>query len=197
MATYFKQRCSKNDKTFWDTIAPFFTDKRNKNANDIVLKDGDDVVSDPAKVTEIFNTYFSNVASTKGFEDEIVSIEDALQKQSQHPSVLKIKMNTPDLLVFNFQLLKLSDVESKLKNIDVKNATGYDKIHENNCRKHTGSCLFPWRMFWIHISHAVNFQLFWNVRNWTRYIKRKTTWPKKITDRSVSSQPCLKYMNLA
>ena len=58
MATYFKQRCSKNDKTFWDTIAPLFTDKRNKNANDIVLKDGDDVVSDPAKVTEIFNTYF-------------------------------------------------------------------------------------------------------------------------------------------
>ena len=58
MATYFKQRCSKNDKTFWDTIAPFVTDKRNKNANDIVLKDGDDVVSDPAKVTEIFNTFF-------------------------------------------------------------------------------------------------------------------------------------------
>ena len=36
-------------------------------------------------------------------------------------------MNTPDLLVFNFQLLKVSDVESKLKNIDVKKATGYDK----------------------------------------------------------------------
>ena len=128
MATYFKQRCSKNDKTFWDTIAPFFTDKRNKNANDIVLKDGDDVVSDPAKVTEIFNTYFSNVASTIGFEDEIVSVEDALQKHSQHPSVLKIKMNTPELPVFNFHLLKVSDVESKLKNIDVKKATGYDKI---------------------------------------------------------------------
>ena len=78
---------------FWDTIAPFFTDKRNKNANDIVLKDGDNVVSDPAKVTEIFNTYFSNVASTIGFEDEIVSVEDALQKHSQHPSVLKIKMS--------------------------------------------------------------------------------------------------------
>ena len=45
MATYFKQRCSKNDKTFCDTIAPFVTDKRNKNDNDIVLKDGDDVVS--------------------------------------------------------------------------------------------------------------------------------------------------------
>ena len=128
MATYFKQRCSKNDKTFWDTIAPFFTDKRNRNASDIVLKDGDDVVSDPAKVTEIFNTYFSNVASTIGFEDEIVSVEDALQKHSQHPSVLKIKMNTPELPVFNFHLLKVSDVESKLKNIDVKKATGYDKI---------------------------------------------------------------------
>ena len=71
---------------------------------------------------------FSNVASTIGFEDEIVSVEDALQKHSQHPSVLKIKMNTPELPVFNFQLLKVSDVESKLKNIDVKKATGYYKI---------------------------------------------------------------------
>ena len=79
-------------------------------------------------LTEIFNTYFSNVASTIGFEDEIVSVEDALQKHSQHPSVLKIKMNTPELPVFNFQLLKVWDVESKLKNIDVKKATGYYKI---------------------------------------------------------------------
>ena len=39
------------------------------------------------------------------------------------------------------------------------------KFLENYCRKHIGSCLFPWRMFWIHVSHAVNFQLFWNVRN--------------------------------
>ena len=37
-------------------------------------------------------------------------------------------MNTPELPVFNFQLLKVSDVESKLKNIDVEKATGYDKI---------------------------------------------------------------------
>ena len=37
-------------------------------------------------------------------------------------------MDTPELPAFNFQLLKVSDVESKLKNIDVKKATGYDKI---------------------------------------------------------------------
>ena len=47
------------------------------------------------------------------------------------------------------------------------------KFRENYCWKHTGSSLFPWRMFWIHVSHAVNFQMFWNVRNWTRYIKKK------------------------
>ena len=113
---------------FCDTIVPFVTDKRNKNDNDIVLKDGDDVVSDPAKLTEIFNTYYSNVASTIGFEVEIVSVEDALQKHSQHPSVHEIKTNTPELPVFNFQLLNVSDVESQLTNIDVKKATGYDKI---------------------------------------------------------------------
>ena len=49
------------------------------------------------------------------------------------------------------------------------------KFLENHCRKHIGSCLFPWRIYWIHVSHTVNFQLFWNVRNWSRYIKRKTT----------------------
>ena len=37
-------------------------------------------------------------------------------------------MNTPELPVFNFQMLKVVNVESKLENIDVKRATGYDKI---------------------------------------------------------------------
>ena len=38
-------------------------------------------------------------------------------------------MKSPaDLPVFTTQLLKVSYLESKLKNIDVKQATGYDKI---------------------------------------------------------------------
>ena len=53
MATYFQQSCAKNDKNFGDTIAPLFTNKDNKNINDIILKDGDNVVSDPAKVTNV------------------------------------------------------------------------------------------------------------------------------------------------
>ena len=82
-----------NDKTFRDTIAPFSLISE--------IEDGGD-----AKVIEMLNTYFSNVALIVGFEGEIVSVEDVLQKHIQHQSVHKIKMNTPELPVVNHRKYK-------------------------------------------------------------------------------------------
>ena len=53
----------------------------------MVLKDGDIVVSGLAYVTEMFNAYFANAASTIGLDDEIVWEEDAPAKHSKHPSM--------------------------------------------------------------------------------------------------------------
>ena len=37
MATYFSQNCQKRDKTFWNTVSPFITDKKFRNCNNIIL----------------------------------------------------------------------------------------------------------------------------------------------------------------
>ena len=42
-------------------------------------------------VCEIFNDYFANIASSIGFEDAIISVQDAIHQHDSHPSVIKIK----------------------------------------------------------------------------------------------------------
>ena len=58
-----KENCSKhNDKNLWATSSPFFTDKRFRNANNIILRENDNIVTDPSRVSELFNDCFSSVA---------------------------------------------------------------------------------------------------------------------------------------
>ena len=49
-----KKNFSKHDKNFWATIYPFFTDKRFRNANKIILRENDNIVTDPSSVPELF-----------------------------------------------------------------------------------------------------------------------------------------------
>ena len=91
MRTYFKEHCSKHDKNMWVTISPFFTGKRFRNANNIILCENDNIVTDPSRVSELFNDYFSSVAMDIGFDDCVTSVSDAVAKHISHPSVVEIR----------------------------------------------------------------------------------------------------------
>ena len=77
MQKYFKDRCAKNDRNFWATISPFFSDKRFRNGHNIFLRENNNVETDPSNVSELFNDYFSRVATDIGFDDGITSTSDA------------------------------------------------------------------------------------------------------------------------
>ena len=96
--------------------------------NHSILKEGDDKIVDNKEVCEIFNDYFANIASSIGFEDAIVSVDDALYKHSSHPSVIKIKESLTGPKNFTFQAVSPDKINQKLMTIDIKKATGCDNI---------------------------------------------------------------------
>ena len=65
---YFDDRCQgdTNGKMFWQTIRPFLSNKGCSSQNTIVLRELNDIKTNPSEVCEIFNAHFINVASDIG-----------------------------------------------------------------------------------------------------------------------------------
>ena len=124
---YFSKNCSIKDKTFWNTISPFMSDKKSKTSN-IILHENDQIITDKSQVCDIFNDYFVNIASSIGFDDNITSVETAITKHSSHPSIIKIKDRHPITNQFSFKPVSTKNIRDKLKSIDPKKATGFDNI---------------------------------------------------------------------
>ena len=129
LAKYFETKCQKQDRTFWQTVSPFMSDKRFRNGSEITLNEDGKTVVDCKEVSEIFNKYFVNIASTIGFDDSITSTTDALSKHASHPSIIKIKGHFSEKQTsFSFHSTDTKTVENKLKTLNVRKATGFDKI---------------------------------------------------------------------
>ena len=76
MRQYFDDRCyskhlNGSSKQFWNTMKPFVTDKVKTTYDHITLKVNDTIENEPSTVCNIFNEYFSNVASEIGNEQSI------------------------------------------------------------------------------------------------------------------------------
>ena len=105
------------------------SDKRYKNGNSIILNEKDAIVNDPAQVAEIFNDFFTTVASGIGFDDTIISTADAIRKHKEHPSVEKIRRDFDEINgEFDFRPVTADLIMQNIKNINPKKATGYDNI---------------------------------------------------------------------
>ena len=50
-----------DNKTFWKTISPLFSNKRYSANSRITLLNNEDVLSEESKVADTFNEFFSNV----------------------------------------------------------------------------------------------------------------------------------------
>ena len=90
---YFDKKCSSDSNTnqsFWKTIKPFVSDRVNKNNECITLRENEQIISEPRRVSEIFNEYFCNVAKDIGpndvltSHDTIASMVDKLKKTFKH-----------------------------------------------------------------------------------------------------------------
>ena len=129
LQAYFSKNCTTKNKSFWSTVKPFMTDKNVKKHENIILRKSEQIVVNNKEVADIFNQYFSTVASTIGFPDGIESATKAIAKHQNHPSILKIRGKFADRAnSFSFTTVSYDTIEKKLKSINSKKATGYDGI---------------------------------------------------------------------
>ena len=132
--TYFRERCDGGPK-FWKTIKPFMSYKSLTHGKQVILQEGDKIISDTNEICEIFNTYFASVANNIGFDDSIPPdfyTEDGfsamINKHCLHPSIVKIKENISSDFMFNFQCINGLDIAEIIKCFNGKKAQGYDMM---------------------------------------------------------------------
>ena len=117
-----------DNKHFWKTIKPNFTDEILKDEKRILVED-DTVVSAEADLAKIFKDHFENIVESLHIErpckvdldgDPVLS---AIKKFFQRPSILKIKENTDSSTCFSFHKVSKKDLRYQLNSLDPTKAT--------------------------------------------------------------------------
>ena len=127
-----------DNKSFWKNIQPFFSEKR-KISNKITLVDNKENTSfEDHLVSEELNKFFEN--ATRGLEvnensyiidtdsNEINSVEKAINKYRNHPSVLLINRTLKNIPSFSFNKVGLSEIEREQNLINPRKVTTSNDI---------------------------------------------------------------------
>ena len=100
-----------------------------------ILQEGGKIINDTHEIREIFNNYFTSAANDIGFDDSIPpdfytthGFSAMINKHCQHPSIVKIRENISNDLVFDFQCVNAHDISKIIKSFDGKKAHGYDMV---------------------------------------------------------------------
>ena len=137
---YFKESTKEGtttNKQFWNLVKPFLTNKGNFSNDFITIKDGNKFVSDEKQLVEMFNNHFINIVEeTSGvppensFEnfDDAEAVNRIIKKFNNHPSIIQIKNKLNLSEKFEIPKAEVSDINSLLKRINIKKATGPDTI---------------------------------------------------------------------
>ena len=122
-----------DNKTFWKTVSPLFSNKTYSTNSRITLLENGEVLSKETKVADTFNEFFSNVVKELTIEnddnlltDDIEETGPALKankKHKKHPSILQIKSPFKHPKVFSFKYFNAENVKRKINNLNSKKAT--------------------------------------------------------------------------
>ena len=83
--TYFDRKCNTQfaGKDFYKTMKPFLSDKgTGSSGSNIILREGDVLITDPIHVADVFNTYYASIAEYDSAPDGLdrISFSDAIAK---------------------------------------------------------------------------------------------------------------------
>ena len=101
-----------------------------------MIRDGNELLTDPKQVTEGMNTYYTTIADSMGsdinapmasnFTSTSDYTEAAVDYYKNHPSVTNIKSSTT--VPFSFTHTNIDTVQKIMKDLNPKKSTGYDDI---------------------------------------------------------------------
>ena len=124
-----------NDKKFWKTMEPLFSDKHT-NSRNITLIDGEKIISNDTEVAEIMNGFFSDAVSTlgiKGYQTGLSNvgadkINDVITKFKDHPSILKIKQRVQIKDTFTFSMTNVDEIMTEINNLNINKPTTFNRF---------------------------------------------------------------------
>ena len=128
-----------DNKTFWKTIKPFFTDKNNKNMKKIILVDDNEIITDDKRNAEVMNDYFVNITQNLNipeFAAEKIPVEiqcidpidEIILNYREHPSIKKISAIINQDENFSFNVVNESQVEKEILELSANKSVGPDAI---------------------------------------------------------------------
>ena len=115
-----------NPREFWNAYRPFLHGKT-KQANDIIITENNDVITDKREIAELFNGHFIQIADCVPMMKET----DCGQHFENHPSIIAIYENikaTEAPLCFNFELINQAQVERALLDVNIRKSCGHDML---------------------------------------------------------------------
>ena len=130
---YFNKECneqSKTNKTIWNVVRPFISNKGNMHYQDISLYEQNRIMTDPVELCNVFNDHFSDIASNQCESDKVISIsaDETIQNSMSHSSIQTFKESIDASKTFTFKTVTPDLVFLKLKHLNVKKACGYAGI---------------------------------------------------------------------
>ena len=128
------------NKDFWNKLKPALTEKNPTKDTNIILKEGDELITDDIQISKILNEQYINVVeiltgsapTTLGNVDPenkesiVQYINKIITHFNEHPSILKIKEQRNNIKIpsFKIPLAEISDIQYILKNLDIKKSPG-------------------------------------------------------------------------
>ena len=124
------------NRKFWKNIKPLFSDK-SKSSENIILLEGEEIISENDKVAETLNDFFTNIVENlniKGYQttqsnvkniDRIILI---IEKFKDHPSIVKINENI--MVTDTFSLMDINNeyMTKLIENMNTVKPTTYNNI---------------------------------------------------------------------
>ena len=111
------------------------SDKSTSHGNQIILQEGDKIISDTGEICEIFNSYFTSVANNIGFDDNIPPdfytddrFSAMINKHDLHPIIVKIRENVSTDLMFDFHCINELHIAEIIKCFGGKKNQLYDMM---------------------------------------------------------------------
>ena len=116
-----------DNKMFWNTIKPLFSDKGGSREN-IVLIEDDKIISDDLEVAQKFNDFFRdavnslNIVENRFLLTEITNnvsnVNEAISKFENHPSIISIKEKVDINHRFSFSKVEVEVIRKEIKYLD-------------------------------------------------------------------------------
>ena len=140
-----------DNKKFWQTMKPFFSDK-GLGKNTITLVEGNDIIAEDVEVANTLNSFFENAVKTLNISipseyitdtsNEIDPIDNIILKFSNHPSVININNNIKKS-TFSFSEILVKDIEAEINALDSKKACKSNSIPVKLLKEYSSICNEP------------------------------------------------------